>query len=96
MAALRRHVGPDGGIAVAGGTDDETLRPLVLSPAPDGASRALFQQAHIEADLDALAAGQKDDGGWTFDWLAWCPGQEHEWRGALTVDALLTLRRHGR
>ena len=96
MGALGRHVGPDGTVAVEGGTDDERLRPLVLSPAPESASRGLFRQEHVEADLDALAAGQQDDGGWTFDWAAWCPGQELEWRGALTVDALRTLQRHGR
>jgi len=96
MDALRRHVRPDGGVPVAGGADDEELRPLVLSPDPDGASRRLFSPQQLEADLGALAAGQQDDGGWTFDWLAWCPGQEQEWRGALTVDALRTLQRHGR
>jgi hypothetical protein len=96
LAALGAHVGPDGSVAVEGGTEGESLRPLVLSPHPDSASRALFRPEHVEADLDALAAGQADDGGWTFDWLAWCPAQEHEWRGTLTVDALQSLRRHGR
>jgi hypothetical protein len=96
LDALRDHVGPDGGVPVPGGAEGETLRPLVLSPSPDAASRRLFAPEQVEADLAALEAGQRDDGGWTFDWLAWCPAQELDWRGAVTVDALLTLRRHGR
>ena len=50
----------------------------------------------IAAHLDALAAGQREDGGWTFNWVAWSPAAEADWRGALTVDALATLRAHGR
>ena len=94
LEALARHVGPDGSVPVPGGTDGEVLRPLVLSPSPGAASRALFPGDQVATDLHVLAAGQADDGGWTFDWSAWCPAQELEWRGALTVDALLTLQRH--
>ncbi|GAA1929226.1 hypothetical protein GCM10009815_24360 [Nocardioides marmoribigeumensis] len=96
IEALRHHVRADGSVPVSGGEDDEGLRPLVLSPEPDACSRRLFTDGQVAADLDALAAGQEADGGWTFDWAGWCPGQELEWRGALTVDALQTLRRHGR
>jgi hypothetical protein len=96
IEALKHHVRADGSVPVSGGEDDEGLRPLVLSSEPDACSRKLFTDDQVAVDLDALAAGQEDDGGWTFDWAAWCPGQEHEWRGALTVDALQTLRRHGR
>jgi hypothetical protein len=96
LKALADKVGADGSVPVPGGTDGEALRPLVLSPHPDAASRSLFRPEHVETDLDALARGQREDGGWTFDWLAWCPAQEHEWRGALTVDALVTMRRHAR
>jgi hypothetical protein len=96
IEGLKQHIRPDGTVPVAGGNDDEGLRPLVLSPHPDTCSRQLFADDQVAADLDALAAGQKNDGGWTFDWDAWCPGQELEWRGALTVDALVTLTSHGR
>jgi hypothetical protein len=52
---------------------------------------------HHEPDVDAiLEGGQQDDGGWTFDWLAWSPGQTVEWRGALTLRALQVLAAHGR
>jgi hypothetical protein len=93
---LRERLDADGSIAVPGGTEDERLRPLVLSPHPRLRSRALFTQAQIDAELDALEAGQQEDGGWTFDFLAWCPGQALDWRGAVTFGALKTLHLHGR
>ena len=30
-----------------------------------------------------------------FNWLAWSPAAEREWRGFLTVDALRLLHAHG-
>jgi hypothetical protein len=36
------------------------------------------------------------DGGWTFNWPAWSPPAERDWRGFLTVDALRVLRANGR
>jgi hypothetical protein len=86
----------DGTIAVPGGTENERITPLALSDRPGRRSRALFTDAQIAADLDRLEREQQDDGGWTFDWLAWSPGQSLDWRGALTVRALATLRAHGR
>jgi hypothetical protein len=96
IESLRSRIGADGSIAVPGGTEDERLTPLTLSPRPGARSRALFAEEQIEADLDALEQGQQDDGGWTFDWLAWSPGQAVEWRGAVTFQALATLAAHGR
>ncbi len=93
---LRPKLRPDGTIAVSGGTEDEKVTPLGLSQRPDGRSRALFTDGQIEADLDRLEHGQQEDGGWTFEWLAWSPGQTVEWRGALTLGALIRLRGHGR
>jgi hypothetical protein len=93
---LRPKLGPDGTIAVSGGTEDEKVRPLDLSQRPGTRSRALFTAEQIEAELDRLEEGQQDDGGWTFEWLAWSPGQTVEWRGALTVHAITQLRAHGR
>ena len=37
-----------------------------------------------------------EDGGWMFNWLAWSPAAERDWRGFLTVDALRVLRANGR
>jgi hypothetical protein len=75
---------------------DVDLTPLDYSPWPHLASRALFPPALIERELDALAAGQQEDGGWTFPWPAWSPGATLDWRGSVTVRALHVLRANGR
>ena len=31
-----------------------------------------------------------------FTWLAWSPVAEAEWRGVVTIEAVKTLRAHGR
>ncbi len=93
---LGSQLDDDGSLPVPGGTEHERLTPLTLSERPDGRSRALFTQAQIDADLDLLERGQEDDGGWTFDWLAWSAGQSVEWRGAVTLRALIKLAEHGR
>lgn len=74
----------------------ETHSPLDFAPLPDSLARRVFDEAVIGAHLDHLAAGQRDDGGWTFNWLAWSPAAEQDWRGSLTVDALRTLRANDR
>lgn len=86
----------DGSIPVPGGVDDEKITALQLSPTPEAPSRALFSDDLIEAGLDALEAEQLEDGGWDFDFLHWSPGQSAEWRGIVTLAALVTLRTHGR
>jgi hypothetical protein len=93
---LRSRIDADGSMPVPGGTENERLTPLTLSQRPGRRSRALFTDDQIEADLDLLQQGQQDDGGWTFDWLGWSPGQSVEWRGAVTLRALATLHAHGR
>lgn len=70
--------------------------PLDFAPAPSSLARGLFADEVIEAHLDALVAGQQPDGGWTFNWPAWTPVVEPEWRGAITVDTLRRLRAYGR
>jgi hypothetical protein len=74
----------------------EAHSPLDFAPLPGSMARRLFEPAVIEAHLDHLAAGQRDDGGWTFNWMAWSPAAEPDWRGYLTVDALRVLRANGR
>jgi hypothetical protein len=74
----------------------EVHSPLDFAPDPDSLARALFDKPVIEAHLDHLAQGQRDDGGWTFNWPAWSPAAERDWRGFLTVDALIRLRANGR
>ena len=96
LDALAAHIPADGVLTVGAGVEGEVLRPLDLAPRPDHAGRRLFDDAVIERALDELAAGQQDDGGWTFSWAAWNPAAAWEWRGVVTVVALRTLRDHGR
>jgi len=70
----------------------EVHTPLDFAPEPDSMGRGLFSEATIKAHLDHLAHAQLADGGWTFNWLAWSPSAERDWRGYLTVDALRLLR----
>jgi len=74
----------------------EVHSPLDFAPEPGSMARSLFDKPVIEAHLDHLAAGQRDDGGWTFNWATWSSAAEQDWRGFLTVDALHSLRVNGR
>jgi hypothetical protein len=93
---IRPALRADGSLPVPGGLEDEHLTPLGLSGRPGRRGRALFTDGQIEVGLDELEAGQQADGGWTFDFLAWSPGQSAEWRGIVTLGALATLDAHGR
>jgi len=74
----------------------EVHTPLDFAPEPSSLARGLFGDDVVEAHLDALVAGQREDGGWTFNWPAWTPVVEPEWRGAVTVEMLKPLRAYGR
>ena len=93
---LGSHVPADGMVAVEGGSAGEVIRPLDLSPRPDGVTRRLFDPAIIETEVDRLADAQLDDGGWTVDFAAASPMAALEWRGYATVAALRRLIDHGR
>lgn len=93
---LKSRMPADGVLKVEQGVEGETLSALDVAPRPDHAGRALFPDALVERQLDQLAAGQQDDGGWTFSWAAWNPAVAWEWRGMVTVDNLTTLRAYGR
>ncbi len=95
VGRLARHVPPDGLLHVAGGAEDEYLRPLDLAPVPGGPARRLVTAAAVEADLARTAAGQQPDGGWSVDWVSHSPAAALEWRGHATVRALLLLRANG-
>jgi hypothetical protein len=83
-------------VALDPATPGEVHFPLDFAPLPTSVARSLFEPAAVEANLDHLAAGQRDDGGWTFNWTAWSAAAEREWRGHVTVEALRLLRAHGR
>jgi hypothetical protein len=98
-ALLRRlaaFVPPEGELPVEGGTAEERLRPLDIAPRPGRPVRDLLAPEVIEADLDRLAAGQRDDGGWTVEYAKISPAGSLEWRGAITVQAVRVLRANGR
>jgi len=87
----------DGGLVALGpDAEGEVHGPLDFAPLPSSLARSLFSEAVIEAHLDHLAGAQREDGGWTFNWMAWSPAAEADWRGYLTVDALRLLRANGR
>jgi hypothetical protein len=95
-AAIGAFVPRDRGLPVAGGVEGEALPLTVLTPHPDRPSRALFDADAVDAALDAVAADQREDGGWDFDWLAWDPAVANETRGRMTVEAIKLLRANGR
>jgi hypothetical protein len=78
------------------GAAGEVHTPADFAPLPGSMARPLFDEATIAAHLDHLAASQRDDGGWMFNWLSWSPAAEADWRGFLTVDRLRILRANGR
>lgn len=96
VAHQRPLISADGSVPVSGGTEGERIDLLEVSPRPGSRSRVLFTRDQVEADLDRLERAQQDDGGWQFDWLAWSPGQSAEWRGIVTLRALLALKAHHR
>ena len=77
-------------------SEGETMRPLDFAPFPDSPVRKLFDSDTIAADLDRLANGQEDDGGWRVDFANYSPAAELEWRGHMTVRAISILKRNGR
>jgi hypothetical protein len=89
---LGRYIPADGTVRVQGGTDAEMLRPLDLSPDPNGPVRRLFDPTVIAADLDRLAREQQADGGWSVEWVSSSPAAALEWRGYATVGAVTILR----
>lgn len=74
----------------------ELPTPLTLAPEPTSRARSIFDQGAIDAHLEAVAAAQLPDGGWTAPWLGWNPAAAHEWRGIVTVENLKLLRVNGR
>jgi hypothetical protein len=82
-------------VALDPDADGEVHTPLDFAPTADSIARPLFDEATVEAHLDHLAGSQADDGGWTFNWMAWSPVAASEWRGSITVDALRTLGANG-
>lgn len=66
------------------------------APRPDSVAREWFSDTEIAASLDALAAEQREDGGWPVRWGRWNPAAEIEFRPEVSLRALLRLRAYGR
>jgi hypothetical protein len=96
LARLGASLPASGSMAVAGGAEGERIRAIDFSPRPGRPLRVLFTPASIAVDLDSLADGQRDDGGWDVDWRPFSPAAAVEWRGWMTVHALGVLRANGR
>jgi hypothetical protein len=63
---------------------------------PSSLARAWFTDEEMTRSLDHLASQQQEDGGWPIRWRQWAPGTALEARPVVTIDALHTLRAHGR
>src|SRR5690606_986197 len=93
---LARFVPSDGAVPVEGGAEGETLHLLDFAPEPGRPVRELVTAEAVAADLDRLARGQRDDGGWAVDFDSYSPAAALEWRGYSTVAAVDVLRKNGR
>lgn len=96
LERLGALVPSSGELHVAGGLEDEMMRPLDFAPEPGRPVRQLFTEEAIEKDLDRVELGQTEDGGWPLGWQAYSPAAAVEWRGYVTLEALHLLRNNGR
>ncbi|WP_340375529.1 hypothetical protein U5640_10505 [Streptomyces sp. SS7] len=63
---------------------------------PRSLARAWFTDDEMARSLDHLASEQQEDGGWPVRWRHWAPAPALEARPMVTIEALRTLRAHGR
>jgi hypothetical protein len=96
LARLAPFVPEDGRVPVQGGSEGETMRALNFASVPGSPASTLLRAEVMDAELDELATQQQDDGGWTVDFASYSPAAALEWRGYVTVGAVLTLKRAGR
>jgi hypothetical protein len=93
----------DGSRVILGALD---LQPVVSEAAdPDRGLPGQVQEAAAERDRVPVADGaaefppeqvERDDGGSMFNWPAWSPAAEQDWRGYITVSSLAILRANDR
>jgi len=95
LERLGERIPADGVMAVTGGIEGEAMRPLDFAPYPDRPARELFSAEVLRADLERLADGQREDGGWEVDFRSYSPAGAFEWRGHATVRAVTILKRDG-
>ncbi|MFJ2723191.1 hypothetical protein [Streptomyces collinus] len=63
---------------------------------PRSLARGWFTDEEMARSLDFLAAEQQEDGGWPIRWRRWAAVPALEARPMVTIEALRTLRAHGR
>ncbi|HZF91117.1 hypothetical protein [Streptomyces sp.] len=80
----------------AGYAPGEHHFPHDYAPTPRSLARAWFTDDEMARSLDHLAAEQQEDGGWPIRWRQWAPAAALEARPMVTIEALRTLRAHGR
>jgi hypothetical protein len=96
LERLGAMVPPSATMAVPGGAEGESMRPLDFSPEPDRPLRDYIGAETIDDALDALDAEQSPDGNWEVDFTVYSPAAVLEWRGDATVRAVKVLRANGR
>jgi len=92
LERIRSLVARPGIVALDPNAEGYVKFPLDWAPRPDSFLRPLFDDATLQLHLDALAGKQQPDGGWPINWEALSPAAEAEWRGWVTIDALLKLK----
>ncbi len=70
-------------------------KPLDWAPTPASFCHQFFDARTLKLHLDTLAKRQQPDGGWPITWDPISPVVDYEWRGRLTINALVTLRAYG-
>lgn len=96
-AGIGRVLVDRGVVALDPATPGEVATPLdPFASHPSTLARRWFDDATIDAHLDAMIGGQDEDGGWPVKWQIWLPVVGPEWRGWQTVERLKMLRAYGR
>lgn len=93
LERLMRFVPADGVLPVAGGAEGETVQ---IGSEPGLPLHDLLGPEAVADGLDRLEGAQLPDGGWPVDFDSYSPAAALEWRGYSTVNAVATLRAHGR
>lgn len=96
VGRLGRRLIDEGHVTLDADAEGYVHRPIDFIPSPSAITRSLFDETSLQASLDGFAAAQLDDGGWPITWDPLSAAAALEWRGALTVTALRTLRRWDR
>jgi hypothetical protein len=83
-------------VALDPGASGYVKSPLEYAPQPGRLGRRLFDDATIDAHLDAVAEKQQEDGGWPITWEPPSAAAVSEWRGFVTLRVLGVLDDYGR